>query len=109
MGSLWEANAMMGNSKAFLSLDLQSRDFHRANTTLDELIHLMRSTSAADGQTIAELSAGKEYIKAPVASRTLIEELLLKPLLALETTASEKTRRFAAGYLKWLLKNLEKP
>ena len=73
-----------------------------------------RSTDASrqllsdNGQMIAELSAGRLYLKAPKAKRDLIDELLIKPLKELDSAApSEGIRVIASWHLNWLLQNLK--
>ena len=96
--------------EALLSLDVQATDFHRADSRLAELLDEMRRlpSSADYGQVIAELSAGRQYIMATAVKRYLIEELLLKPLVALRSSAApENIRGLANQYLNWLQEKLD--
>jgi hypothetical protein len=78
-------------------------DVLRADSRLGELIQELRRIGA-DGQTIAELSASQQYLKAPRAERAFIEELLIKPLRRLEHAPSPNVRSIAIEYSDWLVK-----
>jgi hypothetical protein len=94
-------------SKTILSLGSQTPGFHAANKILADLILQLRSSHADVGQAISELSAGREYIQAPKVRRDFIDELLIKPLEKLGSTApSERIRADANEYLKWLQQKL---
>ena len=97
---------MAEQSKNFVSFETQGADFYRADSKLGELIDELITLGRDEGQTLAELEAGRKYIKAPVARRDFIEGLLIKPLRKLQSNAPKRAKVIADEYLNWLFKNL---
>jgi hypothetical protein len=88
--------------KSTIVVNFEGPSFHRANSQIDELIHELRRSGKDVGQTIAELAAGQQYVKAPKAKLDYVENLLIKPLMRLKRDPSENVRRMASVYLNWL-------
>lgn len=94
-------------AKSSRALDVHSYDFRVADIRLGELIHRLRKSTEIIGevksQTVAELTAGQAYLKAPKLRRHLIEELLTQPLARIiATNAPEEIRSIATEYSAWL-------
>ena len=62
------------------------------------------------GQPLAELNAGKQYVKAPHAKIGIIDELLAKPMQQIASESlPQKAQEIAANFLKWYSKMVREP
>jgi hypothetical protein len=94
-----------------ITINIQSTDFRKFETTLDELLEAMRRSNEIAGevrdQLTAEITAGRTLLKAPKADRNWIDLLLLRPLKYIaEKGGSAVIGKLATAALDWLFKLL---
>ena len=87
-----------------ISLNPAGHDGRNIQIGLGQIVDYLRKPNASQKcqQLLAEVSAGKEYIKAPIAERNILEKLLAKPLRQIANEAHpEHVQKIAKDFLSW--------